>query len=49
MRWRAFIREARAVSSDPQVEQQMLNSLLAHARGAADHFLDEYYHADIVA
>ena len=42
----SFIREARAVSSDPQVEQQMLNSLLAHARGAADHFLDEYYHSD---
>jgi type IV secretory pathway TrbF-like protein len=42
----AFIREARAVSSDPQVEQQMLNSLLAHARGAADRFLDEYYHSD---
>jgi type IV secretory pathway TrbF-like protein len=42
----AFIRQAREVSSDPQVEQQMLNSLLAHARGAADRFLDEYYHAD---
>ena len=42
----AFIREARAVSSDPQVEQQMLNALLAHARGAADRFLDEYYHSD---
>ena len=42
----SFIRQARAVSNDPQVEQQMLNSLLAHARGAADHFLDEYYHSD---
>jgi type IV secretory pathway TrbF-like protein len=42
----AFIRQAREVSSDPQVEQQMLNSLLAHARGAADRFLDEYYHAN---
>ena len=42
----AFVHEAREVSSDPQVEQQMLNSLLAHARGAADRFLDEYYHAD---
>ena len=42
----AFIRNARAVSSDTQIEQQMLNSLLAHARGAADRFLDEYYHAD---
>jgi type IV secretion system protein VirB5 len=41
-----FIRNARSVSSDPQVEQQQLNSLLAHARGAADHFLDAYYHAD---
>ena len=41
-----FIRESREVSSDPQLEQLMLNSLLAHARGAADRFLDEYYHAD---
>ena len=41
-----FIRESREVSSDPQVEQQMLNSLLTHTRGAADRFLDEYYHAD---
>ena len=42
----AFIRHARSVSSDDQVEQQMLNSLLAHARGAADRFLDAYYHSD---
>jgi type IV secretion system protein VirB5 len=42
----AFIRNARGVSSDPQAEQQMLNSLLAHARGAADRFLDSYYHTD---
>ncbi len=42
----AFIRNARAVSTDPQVEHQMLNSLLAHARGAADRFLDAYYHSD---
>ncbi len=42
----AFICDARSVSSDTQVEQQMLNSLLAHARGAADRFLDEYYHSD---
>ena len=42
----AFIRSARSVSSDPQVEHQMLNSLLAHARGAADRFLDAYYHSD---
>src|SRR6202453_3527777 len=41
-----FVREAREVSSDPQVEQERLNALLAHARGAADRFLDEYYHAD---
>jgi type IV secretion system protein VirB5 len=41
-----FIRNARSVSSDPQVEQQQLNLLLAHARGAADHFLDAYYHSD---
>ena len=42
----AFIRDARSVTSDPQVEHQMLNSLLAHTRGAADRFLDEYYHSD---
>jgi type IV secretory pathway TrbF-like protein len=42
----SFVRSARAVSSDPQVEQQTLNSLLAHTRGAAAHFLADYYHAD---
>jgi type IV secretion system protein VirB5 len=42
----AFIRNARTVTSDPQVEGQMLNSLLAHARGATDRFLDAYYHSD---
>ena len=42
----AFIRNARSVSSDPQVEEQQLNALLAHARGPANHFLDAYYHAD---
>jgi type IV secretion system protein TrbF len=42
----AFIHDARTVSSDPEVEHQMLNALLAHARGAADKFLDAYYHAD---
>ena len=42
----AFIRDARSVTSDPLVEHQMLNSLLAHARGAADRFLDAYYHSD---
>jgi type IV secretion system protein VirB5 len=42
----AFIRNARSITSDPQVEHQMLNSLLAHARGAADRFLDAYYHTE---
>jgi type IV secretion system protein VirB5 len=41
----AFIRDARSVSSDPRAEQQMLDALLAHVRGAADRFLNEYYHA----
>src|SRR5271167_1278534 len=41
-----FIHNARSVTSDPLVEHQMLNSLLAHARGAADRFLDAYYHSD---
>ena len=41
-----FIRDARSVSSDPQLEHQMLNSLLAHVRGAANKFLDSYYHSD---
>ena len=45
----SFIRHARTVSSDAQVEQQQLNALLAHARGAADRFLDEYYHSDNAA
>ena len=31
----AFIRDARSVTSDPQVEDQTLNALLAHTRGAA--------------
>ena len=42
----AFIRDARSVSSDPAVEQERLASLHAHARAAADHFLDDYYHSD---
>lgn len=42
----AFIRDARSVSSDPAVEQERLASLHAHARGAADRFLDDYYHSD---
>ncbi len=41
-----FIRNARSITSDPQVEHQMLDSLLAHTRGAADRFLDGYYHSD---
>ncbi len=42
----SFIRDARAVSSDPGAEQHMLDDLLAHARGAANKFLDAYYHSD---
>jgi len=42
----AFIRNARSVCSDPVVEQNMLNDLLAHAHGAADKFLELYFHAD---
>src|SRR5262249_43169305 len=42
----AFIRNARSVSSDPIVEQNMLNDLLAHAHGAANKFLESYFHAD---
>ena len=41
-----FIRDARSVSSDPQAEQERLNAMHAHARGAADHFLADYFHAD---
>ncbi|HUZ17773.1 MAG TPA: VirB8/TrbF family protein [Spirochaetia bacterium] len=41
-----FIRDARSVTSDPQVEHQTLYALLAHARGAADRFLDAYFHSD---
>ncbi|MBV9600873.1 MAG: type IV secretion system protein [Chloroflexi bacterium] len=41
-----FIRAARSVSNDPEVEQQALNNLLAHTvhLSAADRFLDGYYH-----
>jgi type IV secretion system protein TrbF len=42
----AFIRNARSVCSDPIVEQNMLNDLLAHAHGAANKFLESYFHAD---
>ena len=41
-----FIRDSRTVSSDPGAEQHMLNDLLAHAQGAADKFLDDYFHSD---
>jgi len=42
----AFIRNARSVCSDPIVEQNTLNDLLAHAHGAANRFLESYFHAD---
>jgi type IV secretory pathway TrbF-like protein len=42
----AFIRNARSVCGDPVVEQNMLNDLLAHAHGAANKFLESYFHAD---
>ena len=42
----AFIRDARFVSSEPALEQNMLNDLLAHAHGAANKFLESYFHAD---
>ncbi len=42
----AFIRNARSVCSDPVVEQNMPNDLLAHAHAAADKFLESYFHAD---
>ncbi len=41
----SFIRDAR-LSSDPGAEQHMLDDLLGHARGAANKFLDVYYHSD---
>jgi type IV secretion system protein TrbF len=42
----SFIRGARSVSTDTIAEQHALDDLLAHVRGAADKFLDAYYHAD---
>jgi type IV secretion system protein TrbF len=42
----SFIRNSRSVSSDPSAEQHMLNDMLAHAKGAADKYLDEYFHSD---
>lgn len=41
-----FIHNARAVSTDQELEHEMLNSLLAHTRGAAGKFLDEYYRSE---
>jgi type IV secretory pathway TrbF-like protein len=32
--------------SDPVVEQNMLNDMLAHANGAANKVLESYFHAD---
>jgi type IV secretory pathway TrbF-like protein len=43
---RALHLDARFVSSDPAVEQNMVNDLLAHAHGAANKFLESYFHAD---
>src|SRR6266481_3004587 len=42
----SFIRSSRSVSSDPSAEQNMLNDMLAHAKGAADKYLDEYFHSE---
>ncbi len=42
----SFIRDSRSVSSDPSAEQHMLNDMLAHAKGAADKYLDEYFHSN---
>ncbi|HUA35053.1 MAG TPA: VirB8/TrbF family protein [Candidatus Binataceae bacterium] len=42
----SFIRNSRSVSSDPSAEQHMLNDMLAHAKGSADKYLDEYFHSD---
>jgi type IV secretory pathway TrbF-like protein len=46
-----YIRDTRSVSSDPKVEQQDLNSILAHTvhLSAADNFLNQYFHADHAA
>src|SRR3984957_1355072 len=45
----SFIRDVRSVSNDPGAEQYMLNDVLAHVQGAADKYLDEYFHADDTA
>ncbi len=41
-----YIREARAVSSDPLVEHQAIFDLYAHTRGAASQLLDAYFGGD---
>ena len=41
----AFIRNVRTISSDPAVQQYMLNRMFKHAGGEADNFLDAYYHS----
>jgi type IV secretion system protein TrbF len=45
----SFIRDVRTISSDPGAEQYLLNDMLAHVQGAADKYLDEYFHADDAA
>lgn len=39
----AFIRAARTIDSDVAGEQALLKYVKVHARGAADHFLGEYF------
>jgi type IV secretion system protein VirB5 len=45
----SFIHDVRSISSDPGAEQYMLNDMLTHTQGAADKYLDEYFHADDAA
>jgi type IV secretory pathway TrbF-like protein len=42
----AFIRDARSVTTDPAVEKMRLDELHSRARGAADRYLDDYFHSD---
>lgn len=42
----SFIRNSRSVSGDPATEQHMLDDMLAHAKAAADKYLDEYFHSE---
>lgn len=41
----AFIRNVRTISSDPAVQQYMLNRMFEHVAGEAGNFLDAYYHS----